>query len=117
MSLVHPIGYLERTDFNKSGDFMGNKPVFIMLQNEKCGYCQIAKPAFQALANEGIISCMTIQTDGVRKSERDIKMILDKIYPDMEGFPSYLLYTQNKRIPYRDGRSTSELREFILQHS
>ena len=119
MALKHPIGYLERTDFTESGNLQGglnNKPVLIMIQSESCGHCQTAKPAFQSLGDEGIVSCMTIQPDGERQSERDIKPILNNIYPNFRGFPSYILYVKGQRIPYEGGRSASELREFVLQH-
>jgi thiol-disulfide isomerase/thioredoxin len=120
MNLSRPIGYLERYDFSDNGELLGSlngKPVFIMIQGSYCGACSHAKPAFQRLANEGIVTCMTIQLDGVRQSEQDIKNILNFIYPSLEGVPSYILYLgNNRRIPYTGGRSTEEMRSFVQQH-
>jgi|OpeIllAssembly_1097287.scaffolds.fasta_scaffold28906_2 thiol-disulfide isomerase/thioredoxin len=119
MYLLRPIGYLEKSDFSENGELLGplnNIPVFIMIQGSYCGACTNAKPAFQQLANEGMIQCMTIQLDGDRQTEKDIKSIIHRIYPDLEGIPGYILYLgNNRRVPYIGTRSTEDMRNFIRQ--
>jgi len=120
--LKHPIGYLERSDFSESGDLvgqLGSKPVFVMIQGSYCGGCTSAKPDFQRLGTDGIVTCMTIQVDGERQSEKDIQSsgILNHIYPNLETIPSYILYVDGKRIPYKGSdRSFSALHQFIQQY-
>lgn len=115
--LVFPIAYLEKSDFSDSGDligsYSGDKPIFIMIQGSYCGACQKAKPAFQQLANEGIIQCLTIQLDGERQSEKDISNIITNIYPNLVGIPAFILYLNKERIPYTGGRSVEEMKQFI----
>lgn len=114
-----PIAYLERSDFSDNGDLIGvagGKPVFVMIQGSYCGACTQAKPAFQQLANEGAITCMTIQLDGERQSEKDIQGVLNNIYPNLMGVPSYILYVDSStKIPYTGGRSVEEMKQFVQQ--
>jgi len=121
--LKHPIGYLERTDFSDSGDLigqLGGKPVFVMIQGSYCGGCTASKPDFQRLGNDGTVTCMTIQLDGDRQSEKDIQSsgVLNNIYPNLETIPSYILYVNgNKRIPYKgNDRSFAALKQFVQQY-
>jgi len=122
-NLKHPIGYLEKTDFSESGNLvgqLGGKPVFIMIQGSYCGACTAAKPDFQKLANEGAVTCMTIQLDGDRQSEKDIQLsgLINNIYPNLETVPNYILYVNgNKKIPYNVGdRSFAALKQFVNQY-
>jgi thiol-disulfide isomerase/thioredoxin len=122
-TLKYPIGYLERSDFSDSGDLigqLGGKPVVVMIQGLYCGACTTAKPDFQRLSTDGTVTCMTIQLDGDRKSEKDIQSsgILNKIYPNLEGIPAYVLYVNgNKRIPYQGtDRSFEALKQFVQQY-
>ena len=120
MNFLRPIGYLEYSDFSSNGDLLlaKTRPVFIMIQGSYCEACSKAKSAFQELANQNKIICMTIQIDGVRQSERDISKILDKIYPNLKGVPSYILYKdQRNRIPYTGGRSLKEMEDFVQANS
>ncbi len=119
--LKHPIGYLERTDFSDTGDLigqLGGKPVLVMIQTGYCGGCKVAKPDFQKVANDGAITCMTIQLDGDRQSEKDIQEVINNIYPNLETVPNYVLYVNgNQKIPYKgDDRSFSSLKQFIQQY-
>ena len=110
--------YLERSDFLDNGAMhprLLSSPVFVIFQRESCFHCKIAKPAFQELANDGIIRCMTVQTDGERQSERDIGRILTTIYPDFPGYPSYMLFMPDgRRIPYNGKRDKASMRQFVL---
>lgn len=116
--LKYPIMYLERTDFTDDGNLVSElrqTPVFVMFQAEFCGHCKTAKPAFQRLAREGIVKCMTVQGDGERKSEKDIVPILSKIYPGFQGYPSYMLFLKDgRKIPYKGKRDLDSMRNFIL---
>lgn len=118
--LVFPIAYLEKSDFSESGDlvgsYSGNKPIFIMIQGSYCGACQQAKPAFQQLANEGLIQCLTIQLDGERQSERDISAIINNIHPSLMGIPAFVLYANGQKIPYTGGRSVEEMKQFVQKY-
>lgn len=116
--LTDPVMYLERSDFLSDGKMVPNllvSPVFVMFQAEYCGHCKTAKPAFQALANEGIVRCMTVQGDGERQSERDIVPLLGRIYPGFLGYPSFMLFkTDGSRVPYTGKRDLASMRAFVL---
>jgi thiol-disulfide isomerase/thioredoxin len=119
--LIYPVGYLEKTDFSDSGKLigpLGKKPVLIMIQAGYCGACKTAKPEFQKLANEGAVECMTIQLDGERQGEKDLSVILDNIYPNLQTVPNYVLYVDggNRKIPYDGDRSYSSLKNFVKQY-
>lgn len=107
--------YLEIHDFDPDGHLVDvTEPVFVMIQSTRCGHCTMAKPAFQQLADEKIVRCMTIHGDGERPSERAIVPILNKIYPDFKGYPSYLLFMPDgRRIPYMGPRDVHSMRNFI----
>lgn len=88
-----------------------------MLQAGFCGYCHQAKPAFQKFAEEGLITCLTLQPDGDKQSEKDLQGIVDKIYPGFKGYPGYLLIRPDgSKIPHNGGRSANDLREFVIQY-
>lgn len=115
----YPIAYLERNDFSDSGELLNQfnkKPVFIMIQASYCPACTTSKPEFQKLANEGIITCLTIQIDGERETEKEITKIIKKIYPDIAGIPAYLLIVENKKLPYTEDRTMEGMKQFILTH-
>jgi hypothetical protein len=62
---------------------------------------------------------MTIQLDGERQGEKDLSVILDNIYPNLQTVPNYVLYVNggSKKIPYGEGdRTYSSLKNFIMQH-
>lgn len=121
MHLSRPVSYLERSDFTDQGVLtnpsLTKKPVLIMLQAGFCGYCHQAKPAFQKFAEEGLITCSTLQPDGDRQSEKALQPIVEKIYPGFRGYPSYLLIKPDgSKIPHNGGRGADELREFVIQY-
>jgi thiol-disulfide isomerase/thioredoxin len=115
--LKQPIAYLERSDFTDDGNLvpiLRRVPTFVMFQAVGCGHCTTAKPAFQALANEGIIQCMTVQGDGERPSERAIVPLLPKILSTNRiGYPSYMLFINGKKIPYTGARDKTSMKNFI----
>lgn len=118
--LRSPVMYLERQDFMADGSLspqLLNEPTLVMFQADYCGHCKSAKPEFQALANEGVVRCMTVQGDGQRKSERDIVPILSTIYPGFRGYPSYMLFMPDgRRIPHMGRRDARALKQFVMSH-
>lgn len=114
--LFFPIGYLEEQDFKKNGDLNSNipTPCFIMIQRSTCPGCRLAKPDFQKLADEKIIDCFTIQLDGEKQSERNLSKNIDKIYPDLEYIPSYILFlSHEKRIKFSGNNNFENLKKFV----
>lgn len=117
MYLKYPIGYLEDIDFDQSmnltNEKLYGKPLFIMIQADACGYCAEAKPDFQKLADNNIINCATIQSDGERESEKLLGNNITSLYPDFRGFPSYILIKSNgKVIAYEGGRDFESMKYF-----
>lgn len=119
--------YLENQDFTPDGHLQprihGNQPVFVMIQAKQCGHCTDAKPAFAKLAkifeNKGIVKIMTILADGERKSEQDLLARIRTIYPDIIGYPAYMLFLPNgRKFGYdpKAKRDTMALYQFIMKH-
>ena len=118
--LQKPIIYLEDNDFDSEGNIANqqlktNKPVFIFIQANFCGYCTQAKPDFQTLAekyqNKYIFA--TIQGDSELEETKKIMKKLDKIYPNFMGFPSYIIYHNGRRIIYEEGRDFDSMETFL----
>lgn len=106
--------YLEKSDFTSDGNLVSSlqrTPIFVMFQASFCGHCTTAKPAFQRLAEEGRITCMTIQGD--EPKQKDLMPMLDKIYPGFQGYPSYMLFIYGTKIPYNGERDLDSLRDFV----
>ena len=97
-----PIAYLENDDFNSQGQLLinTNLPVVILIQASWCSYCTKVKPIFQEFADktQGKIFCATIQIDGDRKSEQLLGYRIPKLFPDIEGIPTYILYINGQNI-------------------
>lgn len=119
---MNPIGYLEIQDFDQSGNLKTEQVinpnaqfdgVFVMIQRSDCPACVQSKPSFEELAKLGVITCMTIQLDGEKASERQIGSLLDKIYPNMLGVPSFVLYKNNTKIPYEGPRTLKSMTSFL----
>jgi len=126
LSFSLPIVYLSNNDFTPNGDLKPqtshNLPVFVMIQSNSCGHCTQAKPAFQtlaiALANKGRIKCMTIQADDPRQSVRALMARINNIYPNLEGYPSYILFRPDgKRITYKGKRDVNSMLTFVNTYS
>jgi len=116
--LKPPIQYMEISDFTPNGDVdpsLDREPLFVMIQTSYCGHCRTSKPDFQRLADSRIVNCMTIQADGRYKGEAELARILDRVYPDFKGFPSYMLFFRGRKIPYEGGRDYQSMKEFITR--
>jgi thioredoxin-like negative regulator of GroEL len=121
IELTSPIVHLEYHDFTADGHLVPTllqQPVLVMFQVNTCHHCQVAKPAFQALANGGVVKCMTVQPDGERPSEHKITEILKtKIYPTIPGYPSYMIFMpdgQRIAAPPNMQRDAESLLQFFL---
>jgi thiol-disulfide isomerase/thioredoxin len=115
--LTRPVFYLEDSDFDAQGNLVGippGKPVFILLQSLQCYHCTKSKPAFQEFANKhkDYVMCGTIQIDSPKMTPELIKKI-PNIYPNLKGFPSYILYFNGKKIVYDGNRSLQDMEAFI----
>lgn len=120
MDFTPPVAYLLRSDFTSDGNLVASlarKPVFVMIQTNGCGHCVRAKPAFQQLANEGAVTAMTIDGGSSNPAEKPLKDMLDVIYPNFRGFPSYMMFVNGKRIPYTGDRSLASMRQFVANNS
>jgi thiol-disulfide isomerase/thioredoxin len=121
MYLQKPIGYLVNSDFDEDGNLINKKipnniPILIMIQANFCGYCSHAKPAFQEFANknEGKVFCATIQGDGKEVGEKELMKKIKKIDPSFRGYPSYVVYKNNKLIKvHNGGRDEKDLEKLI----
>lgn len=119
--LNKPVAYLQDFDFDSSGNLINqsipkNKPVIIMIQAEFCGHCTTAKPAFQDFANKNKdrVFCATIQGDGKQKGERELSKNINKIHPNFRGYPSYVVYKNNKFFKIHEGgRDLDSLTELL----
>lgn len=121
MEFEYPIGYLEIFDFDeKTGLLKGElsrMPVFVMIQASYCGACTKSKPEFQKLANNGKFHVMTIQLDGQKNTERQISSLLNKIIPEINTIPAYVLFYQNKIFVYTgSSRTFLDLKQFVETH-
>jgi thiol-disulfide isomerase/thioredoxin len=119
LDLVKTIAYLENQDFDSQGNLIANVPknvpVVIMIQAGWCPHCVSSKPAFQEFANkyQGKVFCATIQSDGVRESEKKLGKRVKDIKPSFRGFPDYVLYIGGKRVDKEvKGRDVQNLVEF-----
>ena len=116
--LTRPVVYLDSTDFDDEGNIINpliptDKPIFIMFQANFCGFCKMAKPDFQEFAEKNPnFFVATIQADSQNPDVANFKNKINKIYPDLVGFPSYMFYAQGKRIIYNGGRSYKDLQTF-----
>lgn len=117
--LNYPVMYLEVTDFDKDGNLINpqlmNTPLFVFIMSSGCGYCTMAKPEFQKLANSGVVDCAVIQVDGERDTEKMLAPVVSKIYPgNLRGFPSYFIIDQNgTKRPYDGGRDAASMSAFV----
>ncbi len=116
--LTRPVAYLDSTDFDDEGNLINSQipdlPVFIMFQANFCGYCKLAKPAFQefAVRNQDKIFVATIQADSEIPEVQQLRTKVQKIYPNLIGFPSYLVCYRGKKIVYSGGRKLEDLQKF-----
>lgn len=116
--LTRPVVYLDSTDFDDEGNIINpliptDKPIFIMFQANFCGFCKMAKPDYQEFAEKNPdFFVATIQADSQNPNVVNFKTKINKIYPGLVGFPSYMLYAQGKRIIYDGGRSYRDLQTF-----
>lgn len=117
--------YLEDSDFegNKLVGFQRNpmfqnKPVICMAFADWCGYCKIAKPEYQKVANKieemknkqgdvpFYVAC--IKADGGSEGEQKLAKRLKDILPGFRGFPHILKFEDGKASAGFEGQRTME---------
>jgi thiol-disulfide isomerase/thioredoxin len=127
MFLTEPVLYLESSDFDDHGNIIYNQflprntPVMILLQSNSCVYCNKAKIDFQRFAeyNRDKIISATIQFDAVADPKFDTLNLnfsnekVNKIYSNLKGFPSYILYIDNIKYKYEGNRDFESLNGFM----
>lgn len=86
---------------------VGKPFVFVMVKGEHCGYCRMAFPGFQALAQATAahpkIGLAVIQSD----KERDLYSKISKLF-NIRGVPTYLLFYNGKKIAEYSGDRTQD---------
>lgn len=116
--LSRPVFYLEESDFDAEGNLTtipSNKPVFILIQSLGCYHCTQSKPAYHQFAKENPhILCGTIQMDSDKMTQEFVNKI-KLIYPNLIGFPSYILHFNGNKIVYDGDRSVEDMRRFISE--
>lgn len=116
---MEKVAYLEIDDFTPNGDLKSyvnqGFPAIIMAQGNFCGYCKMAKPAFQDLANAGNkVVCCSIEIDG-EDSEKAAGKLLNKWDKNYKGVPTYLGFnSQGKYVKtHTGGRDKESLEQFV----
>lgn len=120
-ALKRPVAYFNKEDFTLDGNLvpeLRDRPKFVMIQANGCYHCIQAKPHFQQLANELAkeqkqIDCLTIVADGDTYDDRYIARKIPKIYKNIQGYPSFLLFINGKRIPYTGERTVEAFKKFL----
>ena len=121
MTTMNNVAYLEDGDFDQKGNIINkdipcNMPVVVMMQASWCPHCKHATPDFDKFADlyKGQVFCATIQSDGERKSEKELgERIKETIKTNFRGFPDYALYIGCKRVNKEiSGRSVEDLKKF-----
>lgn len=114
--LTYPVFYLEDSDFDDSGNLItipADKTVFILFQSLRCYHCTEAKPAFLKFSQKNPdIMCGTIQADS-EKMTKNFAGKINYIYPDLVGFPSYILYHKGKKVIYDGDRTVEDMEKFV----
>ena len=112
------IPYLEITDFESDGRLKKNvgngKPVVIMVQSSRCGYCVKAKPAYEKLKNVTNSVFLTyILTDGGEK-DRKAGLLMSKLDPNFRGVPAYFGFDSSGKFKkvHNGERDTESLKVF-----
>ena len=116
MHLEPPVQYLIESDFRPDGSILPSldrQPLFVMIQSSQCGHCETAKPDLQRLADSGLVRVMTIQVDGDHDGERRLSEMIHLIYPDIVGFPSYMMFVNGNKVPYTGRRDYESMRRFV----
>lgn len=112
--ILKNIPYLEDEDLTDDGSIVAgamiklkNRPVLVMIQGNFCGWCTVAKPELQKLANEVGFACATIQIDGT-ESEKKAAAKANKAFPS-PGVPTFLVYDRNgKFVKAHDGERKAD---------
>lgn len=106
---MEDIAYLEDHDFDLGGKLLVSpgRPVFVFVYASWCPYSMETLSSFQEFSRnkEGEVLCAAIQVDGERYSERMLGKRINKIMPELRGYPEFVLY--------RDGLYSQDLKNPI----
>lgn len=92
-----------------------HKPSFVKLYRTNCGYCQMIKPAWDALENNANISDLDIAIIEVR--EDALESINHESTKNFQGFPTIRLVINGKiKKEYEGSRSTDDMVKFIKEN-
>lgn len=121
--LSKPIGYLTNSDFDDNGNLIlkgksqNNQICIIMIQASFCGYCKMALPTYQQLADSNTnpnIFYATIHGDGKEKGEAELNARIKVIDKTFRGYPSFIAYKDGKYVKsYSGDRSLDSLKKFV----
>ncbi len=121
--IPYPVVYLDGNDFDENGYIINKpivkinntKPVFIMIQANFCFHCTESKPEYYKFAINNIdkVFCTTIQGDSDIPEVKALMKRIHTIYPEFQGYPSYVVYYKDKRILYKGGRRLVDLQMFL----
>lgn len=118
-NLLAPVAYLESSDFTSldrlRSPIAQNKTCIVMVQADWCSACNAAKPHFQKFAEKYIdsVMCLTIEHDKKSKDNGKRFEIVERIKPDFEGFPDYMLFKNGVYVPREiTGRTEKHLADF-----
>lgn len=119
MGILENVRYLEKQDFTSNGDLKKyvneGKPAIIMCQGNFCGFCNLAKPAFQDLSYSNTnVQCCSIQIDG-EETERDASKLISKWDKNYRGVPFYIGFNSDGKYAktHTGGRDKKSLEEFV----
>lgn len=112
--ILKNIPYLEEADLTDEGHIqpsvmkaLGNKPVLMMVQGNFCGWCSVAKPEFQKLANQSDFRCLTIQIDDGKTGDKAAQKV-GKVHPS-RGVPTFLVFDKTgKFVKAHDSERTAD---------
>ncbi len=106
---------IDKRSMNSNGNLanLGKPLIFVMVKGEHCGYCKMAFPAFQSLAeslaNNPKIGLAVLQSD----KERDLYSNISKIF-GIRGVPTYLLFANGSKIAeYPGDRSHDDMIQWL----
>lgn len=106
------VPYLQTPDVNPNDgsidpDICAGKPAVVMIQGNFCGWCTKAKPEVQKLADMGVVTVCTVQTDG-DDLDKGANANLSKVNTS-QGVPSFLIYDRKgKFVKVHNGERTAD---------
>lgn len=125
MAKYGTITHLENADFDSKGNIKieemssENLPVFFIIYAPWCGHCQTTEPEFTALHKKHnkkgvLISC--VNADAEPQLKERLIGILKKSGINFQGFPTLVLYHNQKYREYDGSRDWKDMKKFIKKY-